>query len=468
VETRIIQLNKEKLSDGKCVIYFVSRDIRVNDNFALLAAQQKATEHKMPLIVCFALDTQIKSRSKEHFEFLLDGLEEFSNKLEKLNIKFILRIGSRQAVYQNLINELNPIAIYFDFCPLNRPRAIQKNIAKQTVVPVFTVDAHNIIPAWILSSKEEFAAHTIRYKVTKLINNYFVEPTKLKIHKYSSAQKLNTNSFSSARAEVNNLQASGTNITFKSGENAAHILLNIAVKNINLYALYRNDPTQNAQTNLSPYLHYGFISSLRVVLELSKLMKEPPLLTLQHRLARSENNPPSLEDSVNALIEEIVVRKELAENYCFYNSNYNNILGAKPWALSTLTQAELDTREHIYSITELENCLTADPAWNAAQNQMRITGKMHGYMRMYWAKKILEWSVSPEQAIKTANFLNDKYSIDGGDPNGYTGVAWSIMGIHDRPWFDRPIFGKIRYMNYEGLKKKLNVAEYQNKWIKPC
>ena len=119
-----------------------------------------------------------------------------------------------------------------------------------------------------------------------------------------------------------------------------------------------------------------------------------------------------------------------------------------------------DKRDFLYNLDAFENSDTHDDLWNAAQNQMKLNGKMHGYMRMYWAKKILEWTKSPEEAFQIAIELNDRYELDGRDPNGYTGVAWSIGGIHDRPWFERPVFGKIRYMNYNGCKRKFDVKKY--------
>jgi len=163
---------------------------------------------------------------------------------------------------------------------------------------------------------------------------------------------------------------------------------------------------------------------------------------------------------MNALFEEMVVRKELADNYCLHNDNYKSIIGAPTWAQATLESNKSTSRDFIYNLSEWEDYKTHDIIWNASQMELRKTGKIHGYMRMYWAKKILEWSVSPEEAISTAIYLNDKYSIDGGDPNGYVGILWSIAGLHDRPWFERPVFGKIRYMNAAGLRRKYQVDEY--------
>jgi len=168
--------------------------------------------------------------------------------------------------------------------------------------------------------------------------------------------------------------------------------------------------------------------------------------------------------AVDTFLEEAVVRRELADNYCFYQPNYDSLEGAAGWAVESLQLHASDKRDHVYSLQQLEEARTHEDLWNAAQRQLYITGKMHGFMRMYWAKKILEWSPSPEDALAWAIYLNDKYSLDGRDPNGYVGCAWSVMGVHDMGWKERPVFGKIRYMNYAGCKRKFDVQKYVGKW----
>ena len=164
-------------------------------------------------------------------------------------------------------------------------------------------------------------------------------------------------------------------------------------------------------------------------------------------------------------MEQCIIRRELSDNFCYYNKQYDNFNGFPQWAKKSLNDHRNDPREYIYSYDEYENCATHDNLWNAAQMEMKIKGKMHGYMRMYWAKKILEWSDEPESALQIAIDLNDKYSLDGRDPNGYTGIAWSIGGVHDRPWFERPVFGKVRYMNFNGCKRKFDVDSYIDLYI---
>lgn len=200
------------------------------------------------------------------------------------------------------------------------------------------------------------------------------------------------------------------------------------------------DPNLNALSGLSPYLHFGHISAQRIALETRK--------------ARAG------EDFQDAFLEELIVRRELADNYCFYNDHYDSFEGFPDWAKKTLTVHRKDKREYIYSREEFERALTHDDLWNAAQREMMGEGKMHSYLRMYWAKKILEWTESLEKAQEIGIYLNDRYELDGRDPNGYTGIAWSLGGVHDRAWKERPIFGKIRFMSYKGCASKFDIQAY--------
>ena len=210
------------------------------------------------------------------------------------------------------------------------------------------------------------------------------------------------------------------------------------------YNTLRNDPTKNALSNLSPYLHFGQISAQRVVLEVEKAKSDP--------------------ESKKAFLDEILVWKEIADNFCYYNPGYDRFESFPDWAKKSLNAHRHDRRTYIYTLEEFEAGKTHDPLWNASQMELLRTGKMHGYMRMYWAKKILEWSESPEKALEIAICLNDRYELDGRDPNGYAGIAWSIGGVHDRAWREREVIGKIRYMSYEGCKRKFDVKLYIAKY----
>lgn len=462
--SRQLLLNSKSVKNGRCVVYVMSRDQRVHDNHALLYAQNAALKGNQPLVVVFNLLPGTGFRAREHFQFMLEGLKEVEKELSVLNIGFVLCAGSAKEQIKKTIDHLQPSEVVFDFNPLKGPRTMQKALSKKLNCKVSIVDAHNIIPLWVLSDKEEYAAHTIRSKVHRLLAKW-LEPYP-KLQKQPSKPPLDSAGISWDEAEkhISKFSKNGTKNKFKAGPTAANKELKNFIKlRLSSYASDRNNPTLEGQSNLSPYLHFGQLSAQRVALEIIKTTDQPPLLFRQAKLASFEGDPTH-QDSVDSFLEELIVRKELADNYCFYNKDYRSLKGAKDWARESLTKHQADPREYVYSTSEWEQAKTHDQAWNAAQKQMVQTGKMHGYMRMYWAKKILEYSASPQEAIDTAIYLNDRYSLDGGDPNGYTGIMWSIAGVHDRPWFEREVFGKIRYMNEAGLKRKFKLNEYINKW----
>jgi deoxyribodipyrimidine photo-lyase len=215
-------------------------------------------------------------------------------------------------------------------------------------------------------------------------------------------------------------------------------------KDLAAYDQKRNHPEVDGTSRLSPYLHFGHISPITIALAVEKAFKEGKV-------------PQAARDSY---ISELIGWRELAVNFVKFTENYDSFECAEPWARKTLMEHARDRREHLYSIEQLERSETKDELWNAAQTQMVKFGWMHNYMRMYWAKKILEWSPDPAKAFDTCVMLNDRYFLDGRDPNGYAGIAWSIVGKFDRPWFDRPIFGTIRYMSGASTGKKFNSKKY--------
>jgi len=205
----------------------------------------------------------------------------------------------------------------------------------------------------------------------------------------------------------------------------------------------RNKPTSpRAVSRLSPYLNHGQLAPRRAAWEAAQL----------RGIVEDE--------AVDSYLEELIVRRELSDNYCLFNPNYDSLAGASEWAQESLALHASDVREYVYDYKTLERAKTHDELWNAAQKELYHLGRMHGFMRMYWAKKILEWTPSPEVALETAIKLNDAYALDGLDPNGYVGCMWSIAGVHDQGWKERAVFGKVRYMNYAGCKRKFQIADY--------
>lgn len=439
---RIRSLNNVSAANGKCVVYVMSRDQRVQDNHALLIAQKHALHEKVPLIVFFNLYSQLGIRIFQQFEFMMEGLKEVEKNLQELQIPFIVESGNARENIEKLVEKFEPSALFFDFSPLRESQKLKKEIAENIKIPCFEVDTHNIIPVWITSEKEEWAAYTIRPKIHKNLSDWLVEPEKIQKHLYPSHIS-HKNDWSQLLGKVQAQKVENYNPIFQPGEKNAYKTLQTFIEyKLEKYNEFRNDPSKDYQSNLSPYLHFGHISSLRIA------------LTVKHLIE------PSFKESIDVFLEELIVRKELSDNFCFYNKNYDNFEGLKPWAQASLMKHIDDKRPHLFSKEQLEFAQTYDPAWNAAQIQLITTGKIHGYMRMYWAKKILEWTQTPQQALEYTIYLNDKYHLDGYDPNGYVGIMWSIGGIHDRPWFEREIFGQVRYMNLKGLQRKFDVNAY--------
>lgn len=461
--SRILELNDQSFN-GKSVAYIMHRDQRAADNHALVAAQEMALEHKVPLHVIFPLQ-YFKHRAREHYTFMLDGLQEVADSLNEKDISFTLIDNSDQDHLPELIEKHTIGALFFDFTPLKNFRNYTKQTAKNHSIYVAVVDTHNVIPVWVASDKQEYAAHTMRRKVHKYLEHYIKEPDELRKHPHASPKTMTGISFAEARKRAQALPENGTRISFTAGETAAtQRLTDFIEKGLDTYALHRNNPTKQALSDLSPYLHFGQLSSLRVALEVIKMTDIRPLLFEEARLIPASTEPSDL-DGMNALLEEMIVRKELSDNFCLHNEHYLDIKGGPAWGQKTLDEHADDPRDFVYTRDEWEQAKTHDDSWNAAQQQLLKTGKIHGYIRMYWAKKMLEWSATPQQALKDCIYLNDKYSLDGNDPNGYVGILWSMTGLHDRPWQQRSVFGQVRYMNEGGLKRKFDIKQYQEEWL---
>lgn len=455
---RVNQLNQVEYNGGPVVFYPV-RDLRLHDNFALAFAQKLAIENKAELKVVFVLYQEYINVSERHYEFMFEGLKELEEDLNKKNIPFQILYGTDEEQIDKLIAG-GVGAIVTDFSPLRRNQNWKNKYGPKCSVPFYEVDAHNIIPPRVVSEKQEFAAYTIRPKIYKLISDYLEEAPHLVKHIYNKEISKGVD-----WDEVHKnfkYTAHATRLPFVGGEKDAHKRLKkFLEKKLAGYSENRNDPNKDAQSDLSPYITFGFISRARIALEVCK--HENAQI---HDLLEKDKNAAKSGTSASAFLEELIVRSELAENFCFYNTDYDNEKSFPDWAQKGIEKHKADKREHIYKLKDFEEAKTHDPLWNAAQNQMLTTGKMHGYMRMYWAKKILEWTPGVHEAMKIAVYLNDVYSLDGRDSNGYTGIAWSIGGVHDRAWFEREVFGQIRYMNYNGCKAKFDVKEYEKTWNK--
>jgi deoxyribodipyrimidine photo-lyase len=429
--------------DGRLgpVVLWISRDQRTNDNWALLFAQELAMKQKAPLAVLFCLVPQFLNATIRQYGFMIKGLQEVEKNLKKKNIPFFLLNGSPEIEIPKFVSRYEIGTIVADFSPLRINKGWKESLVKNIDIPFYEVDAHNIVPCWTASSKQEYSARTLRHKLHRLLTEFLKDFPSLKKHPYRWSEKISIIDWGKS---LNTLDVDLTIQEvewIKPGEKAAYRTMQEFFKNkLPLYDKQRNDPIKDGQSNLSSYLHFGQISPQRIALEAFKISAD--------------------KKSRDAFLEELIVRRELSDNFCFYNTNYDNVEGFPSWAKKTLNEHRNDQRKYLYTLEQFENALSHDELWNAAQMEMLKKGKMHGYMRMYWAKKILEWTETPEQAMKIAIYLNDRYELDGRDPNGYAGIAWSIGGVHDRAWNERPVFGKIRYMSYNGCKAKFDIRNY--------
>jgi deoxyribodipyrimidine photo-lyase len=426
-------------SRGETVVYWMERDQRVDDNWALIVANEIAKKHNKQLAIIFNYDVEFYGLELRRFDFLVKGLKEVESKCEKLNIPFVFTSGDSEENILIQLKKFNACCLVTDQNPLKPIKKAKSKISQKIGIQFLEVDAHNIIPVWTTSDKVEFGARTIRGKINRLLEEYLTDFPIIEKHNQGKL-KFTKNNFEKASAEIQFDTVVKPIAWLKSGTNAAfENLQNFIDIKLKSYGDERNDPNKKVISNLSPYFHFGQISTQRVAFIMQGL---------------GDN------DAAQVFLEEMIIRRELSDNYTFYNDDYDNFNGFHNWAKITLDIHREDKREYLYSSSEFETSSTHDPLWNAAQTELLTTGKMHGYMRMYWAKKILEWTESPEQAQDFAIYLNDKYAIDGRDPNGFTGIAWSIGGVHDRAWFERPIYGKVRYMNYNGAKRKFDIQKY--------
>ena len=450
LKTRIRKLNNCPQEKGP-VLYWMDRDRRANHNWALIAAQKTAIQYEDSLYCVYVIPDEFLNANTRTYTFMLEGLVETQQILKSHNIYLQIILGDPVEQITKFIAQKNIKTLFTDFTPLKLPRSWRKLITNQIKIPFYEVDTRNIIPCWVTSDKEEFAARTIRPKIHRLLDKYIDEFPSLTNHIYNS--NINQSDYLPVNIKeiLSNLNLKNVppSLLYKGGETEAEKILNKFLNNIKGYASLRNDPNYDVLSNLSPYLHYGQISSQYIALQCINFKHQNKLLI----------------DDIDNFLEEMIVRRELADNYCYYNENYDNFQGFKDWAKKTLNEHRHDKRDYIYTLEDFETCQTHDPLWNACQSQLNIEGKMHGYMRMYWCKKILEWTNSPEEAQSIAIYLNDTYELDGRDPNGYVGIAWSIGGIHDRAWNERDIFGKIRFMNFNGAKRKFDVNAYIQKYL---
>jgi deoxyribodipyrimidine photo-lyase len=434
------------LKDGKSVVYWMQRAQRGIDNPALDLAIAIGNELKLPVIVFFSAISNFPNANLRHYVFLNQGLPDIEEDLAERNVSFVVRRPPGNQL-DALLREVDAAVVVGDENPCREPERWRKVLAHRLYLPFLTVDADVVVPSKLFP-KHQYALHIMKKRLDAELPKYLIPLAKTKA-KYEWKRPASFQSFD-VREDVTkgwkNFDRSVLPVdTFTGGTHAALKRMKDFIGNhLHAYASKRNHPEFDGTSRLSPYLHFGHISPLTIALAARKAVEEGKITKA----------------ACDSFLNELIGWREISVNFVKYVPDYDSLQCAPDWAQKTLKEHARDKRDPQYSLEDLEQAKTYDELWNAAQIQMVKYGWMHNYLRMYWAKKILEWSPNPARAYEYAVILNDKYELDGRDPNGYQGIAWAIAGVHDRPWFDRPIFGTIRYMSGASTGKKFDSQRY--------
>ncbi|HTB97809.1 MAG TPA: deoxyribodipyrimidine photo-lyase [Terracidiphilus sp.] len=433
-------------SGAKCVVYWMQRAMRIFDNPALNVAIEAGNLLDLPVVVFFSVIPNYPNANLRHYHFMAQGLRDVAADAAERGVGFALRRHPDNSL-EAFLEEVEAALVIGDENPCREPERWRQVLARRLKLPYWTVDADVVVPSAVFG-RSYFLLHHFRPHLEKVLPTFLVAPTNPKPrHFFKPAKPVPSYPVDhDITAGFHQLDRTiGPVDSFTGGAHAALKMLRAFVDHALLhYEKNRNHPELHGTSRLSPYLHFGHIGPLTIahaVEAASKKAKIPP-------------------ETKKRFLDQVIGWRELSVLYVKYNPNYDNWESAEPWARKTLVEHAGDPRPHRYTLPQIERAETSDDLWNAAQRQMVTTGWMHNYLRMYWAKKILEWAPDPARAFEWAVLLNDRYELDGRDPNGYAGIAWSIVGKHDRPWFDRPIFGLVRPMSGKSLAKKFDADAY--------
>ncbi|NNJ26164.1 deoxyribodipyrimidine photo-lyase [Alienimonas chondri] len=446
---RLRRLTDADPRPGDYVLYWMQNAQRAEHNPALEFAARRANELKRPLLVCFGLTDDYPGANLRHYRFMLEGLAEVETSLKRRGIGFVLRAGEPDRVALDLAKDAAAMIVDRGYLRLQKQWRASVAAKLDGACEFTQVEGEVVVPVDLASDKREYAARTIRPKIKKHRDKFLVELSTTAVKKDAGGLSVEGDlDLSDVPALCDSLtldrEVGPVSQFFEGGTTAAKTRLRSLLDDgFESYAAHRNQPQTDDLSYLSMGLHFGQISPV-----------EAALMALE-RYPEGENT--------DDFLEELIVRRELTHNYVHFTPrNYDSYDALPDWAQKTLAEHADDEREHVYTRQQLEDAETHDPYWNAAMREMRHTGYMHNYMRMYWGKKILEWTNTPEYGNRITREINDKYFIDGRDPNSYANVNW-IYGLHDRPWTERDVFGKTRYMNANGLRRKCDIDGYVEK-----
>ncbi len=436
---RVRPMNARPERGREYVLYWMQASQRARGNHALEYAVRRGNELGKPVLVCFGLTARYPGANARHYRFMLEGLRETAGTLAERGIGFVMRAGDPDAVATQAARRA--CLLVMDGGYLRHQRAWRRRAAEGVDCAAVQVESDLVVPVETASPKEEYMAATFRPKLHRALERFMVslrERAPKVRWRGETPQGLDPAETEKLLAGLK-VDGSAPPVQEWRGGTAEGMrrLREFLRRGLGRFAEERNDPNADAVSGMSPYLHFGQVSPLTIA------------------LAVREAGGPGAE----AYLEELLVRRELSANFVWYNAAYDRYEGLPEWSRRSLAAHAGDARPYLYPEEQLDRGETHDAAWNAAQREMARTGKMHGYMRMYWGKKILEWTRTPAEGFGIALRLNDRYELDGRDANGYAGVAW-CFGKHDRPWTGRKVFGNVRYMNDAGLRRKFDVAAY--------
>jgi deoxyribodipyrimidine photo-lyase len=444
--SRIKHLNERQRVSGDYVLYWMQQSQRAAGNHALEYAIQEANHLELPVVVCFGLTDTYPEANTRHVAFMLEGLKETAGTLRERGITPVFRLGDPAHVALELGRRA--ALIVCDRGYLRHQKAWRKQVAQDAPCLVVQIETDVIVPVEQVSKKREYAARTIRPRISRQLESYLKPLSPENPRNQADASFERGIDLSDVEPILKRMKILSdvppvSSYFYGGTSRAMQLFGRFLDRHLEYYEEHSNKPETNDVSYMSPYLHFGQISPLYLALEVRNTADVP-------------------EEAKAVYLEELIVRRELAINFVENEPAYDEFSCLPNWAKETLESHLGDPRPETYSEAKLEAAETHDPYWNAAMNEMKYTGFMHNYMRMYWGKKILEWSTTPEEAFATTLKLNNKYFLDGRDANSYTGVAW-IFGLHDRAWSRRPIFGTVRYMAASGLERKCDIQGYVRK-----
>ncbi len=424
---------------GKYILYWMQGAFRTRYNHSLEYAKYLSNKQFLPLLVLVVVDFSYPEGNFRSFKFFLEGLKDVSDELTSQKIGIDMVVGRFQDVLRPYIENAKIMVTDKSYLPnlIN----MKNTIYGENKITVYQVDTNLVLPVNLASPKREYAAYTIRPKILKHLEE----------HRHDFEEFKYNGAFLHPKIEIDldNIENEliRQNLIFVSpapyvgGYKEAKKNLDDFIGNkLKYYKDFRSDPNKDIESNLSPYLHFGNISPIEILNELEKVKGNP--------------------ENYYSFQEELVVRRELSHNFTYYSNELKNLENLLPsWAIKTFDEHEDDKREYVYSLEEFEDSKTHDEIWNASQRELKKRGKIHNYMRMYWGKKIIEWSINIEDAYDAMIYLNNKYALDGRDPNSYVGILW-CFGLHDRAFKERKIFGKVRWMSKGSLIRKFDLNKY--------